>query len=301
MPKKLLIVDDEEEVLFMLRTRFERLGYQVITAVNGREGIEKAQSDKPDLIILDVLMPHLSGYQMIGKIKELGAAYLNIPVIVVSAKATMKEFFDNTDIVTFIHKPFNAKDLEALVDKILQPSLLPPQNKSDERPVSAPPPASGGAQTSSPPKEAVKPALKPVPTPLPAAPPVSGVSGGGKRIVILGADESTLDKLKDFLGEKLGFSVTLVTEEAEAIQELPKKPAVMLCQFWEDSERLDIRNVYKAYQANPDYKSIVFASFIRSNLIVDAKTQIKNVELIPYQQTSELLAEVEKFLKNKKI
>ncbi len=78
--KKILIVDDEEDVLLMLETRFAAEGYSVITADNGEQAIFLANFQKPDLIVLDIQMPDMDGGEVASKLKE-DPATCNIPVV----------------------------------------------------------------------------------------------------------------------------------------------------------------------------------------------------------------------------
>ncbi len=68
--KKILIVEDDEDFLSILKIKFTAEGFSVVTAKNGEEGISVAESEKPDLIISDILMPIMNGVDMAGKIKE---------------------------------------------------------------------------------------------------------------------------------------------------------------------------------------------------------------------------------------
>jgi len=68
--KKILIIEDEKFLLELYQGRFEKDGYQVFTAINGLTGLKLAQKEKPDLIILDILMPGMDGYEVIRKLKE---------------------------------------------------------------------------------------------------------------------------------------------------------------------------------------------------------------------------------------
>ena len=67
--KKILLVDDEPHIVIMLENRIKQAGYEIITASDGQLGLEKARKEKPDLIILDVMLPKLDGYKVCRMLK----------------------------------------------------------------------------------------------------------------------------------------------------------------------------------------------------------------------------------------
>ena len=83
MVKKILIVDDDQDVIVFLTTVLEDEGYQVIHALNGRIGLEMATAEAPDLILLDLMMPQKSGISLLGDLKK-DAQLRKIPVIMVT-------------------------------------------------------------------------------------------------------------------------------------------------------------------------------------------------------------------------
>ena len=83
MAKKILAVDDENDALLILKTTLSGEGYEVITATNGMDGIALADQEKPDLIILDLLMPEMSGIEVINELKSNDETGV-IPIIIVS-------------------------------------------------------------------------------------------------------------------------------------------------------------------------------------------------------------------------
>jgi len=86
MPKKILIVDDEPQMVSMIELRLQAAGYTVITACDGQEGLETAKKEVPDLIILDVMMPKMDGYKVCGLLKA-DTRYNKIPIVMFTARA----------------------------------------------------------------------------------------------------------------------------------------------------------------------------------------------------------------------
>jgi CheY-like chemotaxis protein len=113
--KKILVVDDDPCIVELLTDRFESEGFEVCSARNGEEAFAKAKSEKPLVIIMDVMMPIMSGFEAMQKIR-LDPETKNIPAIIFSGKASMKDFFSGMLGVDFIHKPFDFKILVSRVE-----------------------------------------------------------------------------------------------------------------------------------------------------------------------------------------
>jgi len=114
--KRILIVDDEEDILNVLKFRLEANNYEVLSASDGQEGLNKARSEKPDLVILDLMLPKLDGYKVCRMLK-FDEAYKNMPVIIFTARAQKQdeELGMQMGADAYIAKPFEP---EALLGKI---------------------------------------------------------------------------------------------------------------------------------------------------------------------------------------
>lgn len=108
--KKILVVDDDPNIVRVIQNRLEANQYLVVTAHDGLVALEKVKSEKPDLILLDIMMPRMDGSMFLQQMKKEGLLG-TIPVIVLTAKANMREFFLIDGVVEFIVKPFEAKNL----------------------------------------------------------------------------------------------------------------------------------------------------------------------------------------------
>ncbi len=127
--KKVLVVDDDVDIRKVVSKLVEKSGYKVMEAKNGIEGMGKVREDKPDLIILDILMPKESGIRMYRELKT-EEPLKDIPVIVLSA-ITKKSFFRSQKVLdefagqsvpepeAYIEKPEEPEELIALMKKIL--------------------------------------------------------------------------------------------------------------------------------------------------------------------------------------
>ncbi len=118
--KKILLVDDEEDVLRTVGFRLQSSGYDVVTASDGMEGLEKAHSEKPDLVILDLMLPKMDGYKVCAFLKK-DTRYRKIPIIMFTAKAgdLDKKLGLEVGADAYIMKPFEPPELVEAVEKLL--------------------------------------------------------------------------------------------------------------------------------------------------------------------------------------
>jgi len=116
MAKKILVVDDEADIRSSVKTILEKEGYEIITAVNGDDCLKKLEKAKPDLILLDIMMPGTPVREVVKKIKGTKIAYLSV---VRTSEAEREQLLKSTNIVDFIQKPFDIKDLIKRVKKIV--------------------------------------------------------------------------------------------------------------------------------------------------------------------------------------
>ncbi len=123
MAKKVLVVDDEPEMLSLVKFTLEHGGFEVSTCDNGRQAWDTITSLKPDLLILDVMLPGIDGYSLQLKISQ-NAETKNMPIIVITALEPSKTLFQKfPQVVNFMTKPFKTDDLlEAAQNAVANPS-----------------------------------------------------------------------------------------------------------------------------------------------------------------------------------
>ncbi len=120
MRRKILIVDDEQEIRQFLNLVLKDRGYDVLTAAGGQEGLSLARSEKPDLVLLDIMMPEVDGWTVLRLLKEDGET-AGIPVAVLSARTEARDRTQalGEGAVDYITKPFSLHDLLGRVEGIL--------------------------------------------------------------------------------------------------------------------------------------------------------------------------------------
>ena len=118
MKKSILIVDDEVSILKFLRSNLEDRGYAVISASNGEEALHTIERELPDLIVLDVMMPKMDGFEVCRRLRE----WSYIPIIMLSARGDEKDKVKCLDLGAddYIVKPFGASELMARVSAVLR-------------------------------------------------------------------------------------------------------------------------------------------------------------------------------------
>ena len=123
MKRRILVVDDEEHIVNIMRFTLEHAGYEVIAAHDGKEGLRMAREEKPDLIVLDLMLPNIDGYK-VCRLLKFDKKYQQIPIILASARseAQDRELGRQVGADYFLAKPFQADDLTTKVREFLSAS-----------------------------------------------------------------------------------------------------------------------------------------------------------------------------------
>ena len=122
---KILVVDDSPTILQIVSAALRTKGYDVITAANGEEGLRKAVDEHPHLVLLDIMMPGLNGYEVIRKLRQVS----QVPVIMVTAKEEkyLGGLFSLERISGWVEKPFESeKLLQKVADTLGEATQAPP-------------------------------------------------------------------------------------------------------------------------------------------------------------------------------
>lgn len=119
---KLLVVDDEFNILELLATSLRFAGFEVVTAGNGRDALEKANTESPDLIVLDVMMPGMDGFEVTRRLRELGST---VPVLFLTAKDATEDKVTGLGAGgdDYVTKPFSLDEVIARIRAILRRTM----------------------------------------------------------------------------------------------------------------------------------------------------------------------------------
>jgi two-component system alkaline phosphatase synthesis response regulator PhoP len=123
MPKKILVIDDEEEAVIYLRNILQRANYEVIYTTKGKEGVDLALELRPDLILLDIMLPDIDGFEVLDRLKSkwIESKISSVPVIMVSAKGESQAIFQAEDSLAtdYFIKPFDPKELLRMIKRYI--------------------------------------------------------------------------------------------------------------------------------------------------------------------------------------
>ena len=124
MKKKILIVEDYINIVEILTMRLEAMGYEVISAHDGQEGLKRAREESPDLIILDVLLPRMNGYKL-SRLLKFDARFKDIPIIMLTSRETKRheQIGLETGADHYVYKSDRKGTLLRLVTQYLKPVM----------------------------------------------------------------------------------------------------------------------------------------------------------------------------------
>jgi DNA-binding response OmpR family regulator len=121
MPGKILVADDSPNIREILKISLEGDGYSVVLAEDGEQALEKVAQEKPDLLIMDVMMPKVNGFQVCRRVKTNPSTH-QVPVIMLTAKSGQQDVYWGKDCGAdeYLTKPFSTKELVKTIERLLQ-------------------------------------------------------------------------------------------------------------------------------------------------------------------------------------
>lgn len=118
--KRILIIEDEQDIVETLKMRLELEDYECLVAYDGNRGLERARNEKPDLILLDVMLPGMDGYK-VCRLLKFDERYKKIPIIMLTARVQQQDRLtgEQTGADYYMTKPFKAEQLIAKIKELL--------------------------------------------------------------------------------------------------------------------------------------------------------------------------------------
>ena len=136
--RKILVVEDDAKIAAALRVRLESTGYQVVTAADGFSGLKMTMTHKPELILLDIMMPVGMGFSVAERLKSLGLGDIPIIFMTASKRPGLRRTAQQLGAAGFFEKPYDAEELLAAIYLILGPP--PPTGAGPSQPSGQPRP-----------------------------------------------------------------------------------------------------------------------------------------------------------------
>ena len=135
MATKILIVDDEPSIVMLLKARLEDSRYEVITGHDGQEALDKARQEKPDLIILDIMLPKIDGYKVASILKS-DENTRDIPIVMLTARTLAQDIKAGMEsgAVSYMQKPFKSEVLLAIVRGLINRKKMKEKKEEKEEP-----------------------------------------------------------------------------------------------------------------------------------------------------------------------
>ena len=134
--RRILVIDDDEDVCDIMRDMLTAGGYEAYTALDGKSGLAKAEEQQPNLILLDIMMPGMDGFEVLRRLKSnSGTSY--IPIVIVSAKRDASSLFKARELKSsdYVMKPFTSGELMKIVERCF--SLFKPKRREIDSKVAA--------------------------------------------------------------------------------------------------------------------------------------------------------------------
>ncbi|HTL47094.1 MAG TPA: response regulator [Verrucomicrobiae bacterium] len=266
MKKQILVIDDDRTFSMLIEEILSQKGYGVSVETDGVHGLKRAQTEHPDLIIVDVLMPAMTGYDFVQAVRKSDSALRIVPIIVVSSRKTMKEYFKSWEVAFFLSKPFHPNELVSKVEfALLGPETVVPDDQ-------------GG---------------------------IKFVETKEKKALWVGYDDVIHASVSKDLAA-LGYRVYSAHREDKGLEEaIQVHPDVIVCQFHKIKGILNATKFYQDIQGRDALKDVPFVLVCPADMEGDAKKVFTEAEIarfsdfVPYTSSHDVHKRLTKLISNK--
>ena len=125
MKKRILVIDDNPALLDLVQSMLQLKGYEVMTTTDGRSALEQIRIMEPDLILLDLSMPIMSGYEFIEQFRQCYQQYRSIPIILFTAQKLTQDEIERLEVAGYLQKPIHWRELLNKISGLLSTVLIP--------------------------------------------------------------------------------------------------------------------------------------------------------------------------------
>lgn len=246
---KILVVDDSELQRTLMAEWLKEAGFEVVEAADGRAGLYKTIETKPQLIVLDVLMPNITGYEFVKKIRQAGGEFSEIPIVVITARQQMEDFFDSWQITDFLVKGLSKEEFLESIRSAL--------HKYDKR---------GKGESLVPPVPREK---------------------QGQKFIITGIQEYVVFEVRDYL-KKIGMVCEVVFNEDMAVQKAAHlRPDYFLCQYWEDPEVFNAQKIFYKLRGEDGLEKMREIYFCSERIGIEAQKDLPEADIVVYSSLNQ--------------
>jgi len=237
MGRKILVLDDDRTFSMLIEDVLKKNGFEVTVEADGIQGLARARTDAPDLIILDVLMPGMTGYDFLQNLRRIDDRMKVVPVIVMSSRRSMKDFFASWDVAFFMPKPFHPNELLSRVEFALGPD--------------------SGKEAAAPASRAETVLMKPL-------------EASKKKALWVGYDEALTQMALRELAAR-DFEVYASTRDDRALEEAAGcQPDVIFCQYHKIKGILNAPDLHKKLKAREATRNSLFVLLCSQDMEADA-------------------------------
>lgn len=302
--RKVLVTDDTLEIVDFLTMVLEEKDYDVIVASDGDECLKKVLKEKPDLIIMDVMMPRKSGYHALNELRQKDPTVSHIPVIIMTGKRNVKDLFQDWQVDGFLHKPFDSAQLLETLENVWKVRLKSTAARMSA--LASPAPVPAPAQERLHVQDQARPAVPQAPAaPNPAQPLIAAMKEEaqkeearlGSRILFVTRPDFKLEKLRPSFNA-LGFACSIAFTSESAVQFAQTHPvSLILLDAGVSRDVVNVLSVQQQLRDNVETQNIP-AAFFSEKSAFQYVTAEDFPHIVFYEDIVELLYGIRKLLRD---
>ncbi len=270
MSHKIVVVDDDVDMQNLLKLHLANAGYEVTSALGPIEAFKQMQKDRPDLIILDVMMPKMTGYEFLKFVRENAKEYSSIPVIAISSRESVESCFNSWDLYKFLKKPFTPKELLEVVSSALGLKKAEGISKTIVLPIE---------------KKCETIAAEVKENPI-----------HKRKAVMISTDYNFMEKLGDILTEK-NYQFQMKDGGKDTCSFIETwKPDFLFAHYSDTTMEIDFKTILARIKEKGMLVSDKIVMICPPSATIDAMKQFKEIQLLSFENTDNLKSQIIKII-----